>query len=182
MAGPYFPQKLAAGAAPSSVVLADWVRTMRYQQGTPLSGDSERPIAVLRQTVAQSIPSNANQALLFDSEFIDTANGHSTTTNTSRWTCPAGEAGWYWVKGQYAAASNSTGDRMCQLITNSTTVFAKASSVALGSHPTYLNCSDLIYLAVGDFVETSVYQNSGGSLNTDLATAVTMAIYKMRMQ
>lgn len=185
---PYSPALIVASSIPSSISLNDLVRSIRYQQGIPLSGDSERPYAVLRQSVAQSIPNNALTPILMDSEDIDTAAGHSTTSNTARWTCPSGEAGWYSAAGVYVAAGTSTsGGRLACLLVDNATRYGQASTTGnpglAGGSEIAVCISDRFYLAVGDNVQLCAYQNSGGSLATSLtAMASRLTISKERFQ
>jgi hypothetical protein len=180
--GPWQAQALTAGGVFHAADVANLIRAVNYLQGLPLSGDDERPMANLRQGVAQSIPNNALTPLLLDTEYLDTANGHSTTTNTSRWTCPAGKAGWYWVKGAYVAVPNGTGDRSGCLLQNGNTRYGQTSTVPSAIRPTSLIFVDLMFFAAGDYVETCGYQSSGGALATDLTTNVSMSLSQMRMQ
>jgi hypothetical protein len=129
-----------------------------------------KPVAHLRQTVAQSVASATYTACTFTTEDLDTVNGHSTSSNTSRWTVPSGWAGAYMLSGGGKFATNATGFRSGQ--------FAKNGSVILGSEGPGLAAADtstfdartvVVSLAVGDYVEMQIRQSSGGSLNTDVA-------------
>lgn len=182
--GPYTPIYPVAGA----VTAVDWAQTVvdgvNYMQGTPITGADQRPYAVLVQTVLQSIPNSATTAILFDTEALDTANGHSSSTNTSRWTCPTGKHGWYQVSACAAFASNSTGDRAAWLQVNGTTRYNGDLRTAASGHQTSVCLSDLIYLNDGDYLELIVDQYSGGSLNTDktFAGGCRMSLTQERMQ
>jgi hypothetical protein len=179
--GPFQAGLLTAGGVFHATDIANLIRQVNYLSGLPLTGDDERPMADLRQTVGQSIPNSAWTPLLFDSESLDTANGHSTTANTSRWTCPAGKGGWYWIKGSYVSGGSSTGVRGVAIQGNGVTHYGQMV-VPASTSTTSLNVSDLISLSVGDYVETIAYQSSGGSLATDLSTVVTMSVFQMRLQ
>lgn len=63
------------------------------------------PRAQLRQTVTQSLTNTAFTIITFDTESRDTANAHSTVSNTGRWTFPtAGDA---WVSGAVCFGSSN---------------------------------------------------------------------------
>src|SRR5690348_12981216 len=65
-------------------------------------------------TTAQSIPNaNAMTALNFDTEVLDSDGGHSTVTNTSRYTATV--PGTYLVFGFVGWANTSGGDRRIQI-------------------------------------------------------------------
>jgi len=58
------------------------------------------PVAELfTNSAAQTFPYNTWTSWTFDSEAVDTHDGHSLTTNPSRWTCPVGWGGYYAVSG-----------------------------------------------------------------------------------
>lgn len=126
------------------------------------------PLAVLRQTVAQSIPNSTFTAFLFDTEDIDRDNGHSTVTNTSRYT--AQTAGWYTVQGSVNFAVSTTGQRTIVLRPNggaATTYKNKqqvpmTGTVGSGSLVTV----STFFFNVGDYVEVLGWQNTGGALNS----------------
>jgi hypothetical protein len=181
---PYSPALIGASSIPSSISLNDQVNAIRYLQGIPLSGQAERPIAVLRQSVAQSIPTGVLTPILMDSEDLDTANGHSTTTNTARYTCPTGEAGWYRGIGQYVAAANATGSRVGVLVVNGSTRKGQQGPLPGDtSLETAVQVSAVFFLNAGDYVEMCGYHNRGSALSTTLTAMPSfLTIYKERLQ
>lgn len=116
--------------------------------------------------VTQSIPSGTWQSLNLEAELFDNYGGHSTSTNTSRYTCQV--AGIYSVTGVATFdASSSTGNRAGRLMVNGTAVFgtlAKTNAVVSGS--TCVVTSALIYLNVGDYLEVQANHNAGAPLPT----------------
>lgn len=181
--GPYQPQYPVTGTVISVAWAEVLLRAVNYLQGLPLTGDDERPYAVLRQTVAQATTSGASGVVLMDHEDIDTNNGHSTSSNTSRWTCPAGKGGWY--HGTYVAGfvSNATNDRAAWMSVSGSGRYGQDISSAAGGRQTYLGGSDRFFLSPGDYVELNVEQFSGSSLNTDVAAGgCRMTIVQERMQ
>lgn len=128
------------------------------------------PIAQLRQTSVQSLPSSTATAITFDTENVDSTSGHSTSSNTSRW--QADYPGWYWIDGGVGYASNATGVRTAEWAINGFLVagcgvLLAANSTGSARIP---GRGMLIYLANGDYVETLAFQNSGGALNTAVST------------
>lgn len=130
------------------------------------------PVAQLRQTVAQSVANATYVACTFTTEDLDTLNGHSTSSNTSRWTVPTGWAGAYMLSGGGKFVTNVTGSRSAR--------WAKNGSVIAGSEGPGFSADDtsafaarsiVVALAVGDYVEMQIRQSSGGSLNTDIAAS-----------
>ena len=128
------------------------------------------PLFLGRQTVAQTLTTGTFTAVTFDAEDVDSAGGHSTSVNTSRYT--AQYTGWYWPGGGVGFAANTTGRRNSEWRTNGATVisgsgfYASANAgagnvVKIGtiSLPIFLN-------ATTDYLEMLALQDSGGNLNT----------------
>jgi hypothetical protein len=124
------------------------------------------PLAELRHSGTQSISTSTNTALQFDSEVYDSHGGHSDVTNNSRYTAVV--AGWYEVISCAGIAANSTGSRRLFLQKNGTTTFAFKNQQNLTTTECHQCISGLVELAVGDYVEAIVWQDSGSSRNTAL--------------
>ncbi|MFF4848010.1 hypothetical protein [Streptomyces sp. NPDC001194] len=122
------------------------------------------PMAVLKQTVTQNVANGTWQTLTFDSEVIDSYNGHSTVTNTSRYTCQL--AGWYRVTGRAAFAINGTGSRGARVHINAAFIQGGASLYGAGTLMGIPEATHVLQLAVGDYIEIAGGQNSGGTLAT----------------
>jgi hypothetical protein len=115
----------------------------------------------------QSLSNNTFTALTLDTEYVDSAGGHSTVTNTSRYT--AVYAGWYNVAGVASFAANATGQRAVRITVSGTTIHGGSQSLPVTTAATIcaLAQSDiLVFCNVGDYVEIQGFQLSGGSLNT----------------
>jgi len=122
-------------------------------------------------TVAQSILDNTWVSLNLDTEQFDNYGGHSTSTNTSRYTCQV--AGIYQVTGIASYASNGTGNRAVRLTLNGNAVagsFVKVPA-AIPSASAAVHTSALVALAVGDYIEVQANQNSG-TASPGLSTSV----------
>ena len=139
------------------------------------------PIAQLYHTSAQAIPNNTWTALLFGTEAVDSANGHSTSSNTSRYT--AVRAGTYYVHGRYTYAANATGFRGVRIAKNGTSLDYTLSygGTPTGSLTQQVQTQGLVVLAVGDYVEVQVEQTSGGNLNTDTSNSAYPSMLVMRV-
>jgi hypothetical protein len=126
------------------------------------------PLAVLRQTVAQSIASGVTPiAVNMDTEDIDRDAAHSVISNTSRYTGQT--PGYYDIDGAAGVAGNATGRRSTHVLVNGTTVTGAAgqATTATASHAAI---STRVFLnGTTDYAEIGVIQNSGGALNTDVA-------------
>ena len=120
------------------------------------------PIAELRTASAQSITSGTWTALQFDVDDIDSANGHDTAVNNTRYT--AQYPGTLEVSGGYGPSSNAVGVRGTRFALNGTVVNASqmvvpAASLVLG--PARVK---KIPMNQGDYVEIQAFQSSGGNL------------------
>ena len=120
-----------------------------------------------RQTSAQSLTSGSYTPITFDAEDVDSVGGHSTVTNTSRYT--AVYAGWAEVQASTGFATNATGRRLNKLRMNGSTDVS-GSDVALFSGITntikVVTPAMKIYFNVNDYVESLGAQESGAALNT----------------
>lgn len=128
------------------------------------------PVFEGRQTVAQSLGNNATTAITLDTEDIDTDNGHSTATNTSRYT--AATSGRYQLSGGISFTANATGVRTVALLLNGT-VINGSDVFALGTATDDMRLPARTLTAfmngTTDFVEIGGFQNSGAGLNTVVA-------------
>jgi hypothetical protein len=110
------------------------------------------------QTVANATVTTVN----FGAENFDSDGFHSTSVNNSRITIPAGKGGKYLVTAARFFAGNATGFRQIRISVNGTLNQVKVQEGT--SQDCQDNASFLLSLAVADYIEMAVYQNSGGSL------------------
>ncbi|MFB6805491.1 hypothetical protein [Streptomyces sp. NPDC056387] len=136
---------------------------------------ANRPIFVGQQQVVQSVANGTWAVLTIDTETIDTYGGHSTVSNTSRYTCQL--AGWYRVGGRAAFAVNATGSRGARIHVNGNFIQGAANLCAAGTLNGIVEVSHLIQLAVGDYIEIAGGQNSGGALSTAFANEAASMLY-----
>ncbi|MCG6493447.1 hypothetical protein [Kitasatospora sp. A2-31] len=129
---------------------------------------TNRPLFKGYQSAAQAISSGSLTALLLDTEVIDSYNGHDLSVNTSRWTCPAGAAGYYSVLISVGLVANAVGDRVIEIHKNGTVIqLGQFNMIAPTAGVSAVwQAKTIVPLSVADYVEGKVYQTSGGSLNT----------------
>jgi hypothetical protein len=134
--------------------------------GAPLAYLLAPPIFQGRQTSAQAaLTTGVFTAILFDTEDIDSANGHSTSSNTSRYN--AQYTGWYQQSGGMTFAANATGRRLNRTVVNTSTVIAGSLSGIPGNASLIgyaLRPVDIFLNGGFDFVETFGFQDSGAGL------------------
>jgi hypothetical protein len=155
------PPTILAGDIPSG---DDWDAVLDC-----LTFALNKPAAKLRQTVAQTLADATFTGLTFTTEDLDSdptgAGGHSTSSVTSRFV--AVYAGWYRLEGGCSFATNATNQRGSRWAVNGTAVNASAVLLAsVGAGTVVPARGDLVFLAVGDYVELQGYQNRGGTLDT----------------
>lgn len=124
-----------------------------------------KPRAALYQATAQSVANGTWTATTFDSTLLDTYGGHSNSTNNSRYTAQV--AGWYSLRcGGGWVTGTAGGGRGASIYKNGSFYTAGAAVVGSTNVIASTPVSKDVYLAVGDYVELFVWQNSGGALNT----------------
>lgn len=139
----------------------------------PLNFLLNKPVAELRQTVLQSLPSGAWTSITFTTEDIDTdvsgTGGHSNSVNTSRYT--AVYPGWYLCSGGVGYVATATAQRGTRWTVNGTAVNGSATFVPTTAAFDVLIASRTkrIFLNVGDYVEMQAWQDTGGLLNTNVS-------------
>lgn len=125
-----------------------------------------RPLFIGVQSSVQTTTTGGWTTLTFDTETVDTYNGHSTSVNNSRYTAQV--AGYYRVTGTASFATNSTGSRGCRISKNGSIITGSGQLAGAGTLNAVISCaSTVVFLAVGDYVELSAGQNSGGNLSTN---------------
>jgi len=133
----------------------------------PLTGvPSVGPVPACRvfNSAAISLTSGASTPVPFDSERRDTDNIHDPAVNPTRLTCRT--AGKYLIFGTAGFLSNATGQRQLRVKLNGSTQYlAVHEDTANATYSTYLEIATVYDLAVGDYVELEVIQDSGGALN-----------------
>jgi len=122
----------------------------------------------------QSIPHNAFAAVLFDTEVIDTEGGHSTTTNSQRYTFQV--PGVYRIDGTATFTNNGTGFRAVKFELNTTgatngIAATERTAVAYSGFATSVSTSTILRVNAGDYVSLNAYQNSGAALTLDTDSA-----------
>lgn len=126
------------------------------------------PVCRVTHTAAISIPNAAWTVTAFDTEVNKTVAGmHSNVTNNSRITIP--DAGWYHVEMAAAFASNATGSRGIALHKNGAANANGGSLIqAVSGDGTFVHYSVDLKLAAADYLETVLFQRSGGALLTSV--------------
>jgi len=110
----------------------------------------------------QSIASGSDIILAFNSELYDTDSIHDTVFNNSRLTCKT--AGKYLISANVFLAKHLTGLRDFALFFNATLTISRYRVSADGNTDFIASLSTVWNMAVDDFVQVKIYQNSGVNL------------------
>jgi hypothetical protein len=132
--------------------------TVAFEETTS-GGEGARVFNDANLTISNALAT----VLTFNSEDWDVGGCHSTVSNTSRLIAPV--TGKYTVVGQVWFVANSTGIRGIYILKNGTVKCQVGDNYPHGTYSCVLNITTIVDLAVGDYVELSAYQNTGGNLD-----------------
>lgn len=128
--------------------------------------------SLIRRTATQSISNTTTTAIIFDTEDRDDLNGWLSGTNPTRFTINT--TGWYDLAAHIKWADFTGGKRVFDLRINGSNFPMSNSAEASSNHqgpdtPVAMT----YYFTKGDYIELTVWQNSGSSVNV---TAVQLYI------
>ena len=132
-----------------------------FQDNLPVGGYTEG--ARVYHNVPQLIPRATWTPLAFNSERYDTDNIHDPVTNNTRLTCK--------TPGKYISTGHSTfpfhfaGKRLIGIRLNATIPIARHGHTRVISQTDDLSIATIYSLALNDYIELLVYQDSNNVLN-----------------
>ena len=126
-----------------------------------------------------SIANNTLTPVAFTDERFDTSAMHDPVTNTTRLTIT--EAGLWLAGGNVEWASNNSGFRTVVVRKNGTTEIGHLTQQAVQSAVTRQLAVTLVELAVGDYIELCVAQNSGVALNLAASPEASPSLWAVRL-
>jgi hypothetical protein len=156
------PARLAVGTN-GQVLTADSTAATGLAWATVSSTPTAQGVAVYNST-DQSIASGSYTTATFNSEYFDTDAFHSTATNTGRLTVPASMAGEYAIVTNIYVSPTAGGDLVAKLQINGSDKNRFVTKLNSGEAVSVAFTS-LVTLAVADYVEVLVYQNTGSNQN-----------------
>lgn len=116
-------------------------------------------------TANQTLGNNSVTPLPMNGELWDVDGWHDIATNNTRFTVPAGQAGYVQLIGQASFGSNATGCRQVRWRKNGAEITGSyVTTAAAPTLATILQSSVIDTAAVGDYFEFCAYQDSGATL------------------
>ena len=144
---------------------ASWSNSYAGASSAPVSGTTFHGVRCTPNT-PQAIPNATFTPLEYQVENYDTDAYLDTVTNNSRITIPAGKAGYYRLTASLFFIGTVNIVTELQFLVNGVTEVSRRLEGlgALGAFS--IEHTDTVYLNVGDYVESLIYQANGGSLST----------------
>lgn len=130
-----------------------------------------RGCRIYRGTTDQAISDSANTLMAWTHTTHDITALHSVSVNNSRITIPSGYDGTYRIHAQIRWEADATGLRTVRLLKNGSTIAEVTHDAETAV--TVMSIADTQTLVAGDYIEVQVYQDSGGSLDVLLGSALT---------
>ena len=115
------------------------------------------------KAAAQNILNNNWTPIVLDNERYDTDTIHDNIAFNTHLTCRT--AGKYIITGCFMIAAHATGQRTAAIRLNGVTYIAENRQVGLAAVLLAITVAAIYDLAITDYVELVVYQNSGVALN-----------------
>lgn len=130
-----------------------------------------QPRAQVFSSVVTQIAANSTTAVTFESETFDVGGFHSTSSQPTRMTVPAGSSGLYWIQGiVYCRTNASAPDYQIAILKNSSQEIAierQLSSLANGT----LMVTGILQLDAADIIELGVIAGGASTLSIGITAA-----------
>lgn len=142
---------------------------------------SNPPGGQFRQSAAQSLANGSFVPITFTTEDYDNGNAHSTSANTSRFTCVT--PGRYQLSGKITFTAHSTGRRGSRWHKNGAVVSGTEAflpTLTAPNEPAVVLVTITVLLVATDYVEMCGFQESGAALNTSVANVQSQSFMHVR--
>lgn len=128
---------------------------------------------VTQVAVAQNIVNATWTSVTFNTEALDSANGHDNAVNSSRYTVQAGHTGLWLVGAKHSWDGNTSGRRLHRFLINGATVVPGSEESVPPAATALLAASTsfIVSLTAGDYIESQQNQDSGTTRTTFNGTA-----------
>lgn len=144
----------------------------QLQGGTPSGGQGLLDCFVGHATATQNLTNGVAAAILLDTEDVDSAGGHSTSSNTSRYV--AQTTGWHGCHGTVVLGGSATTHSLqgyFEVNGSSSNIYwfeqincPNGAGIASG-----VSFGGLVFLTAADYIEIFASQDSGGTVATSTA-------------
>lgn len=152
--------RLGAGAD-GSALITDSSQASGRRQGFPRA-----PAVRAYRTTNRTLGTANTGTISLNANTFDTDGFHSTSTNTTRLTIPAGLGGIYLVTGQITWDSSNAGIRELDIFRNGgASADGFVRQINSGGNRMTQTLTRIASLAAGDYLELAGYQDSGASLD-----------------
>jgi len=155
------PARLGIGSTGQVLTVAGGVPSW----ATPAAGSTFAGASVTKDGTAQSLSNATYTAIVYQTEDYDTDTFHDTSSNTSRFTIPAGKNGKYLFTVVVNFATDNAGDRRLAIYKNGSAVLYAVGITSTNNSDTRIGTSVVYNLVATDYIEIFAFQNSGTSIN-----------------
>ena len=138
---------------------------------TTLTNLQQPPVCIVRQATSQNVNDTTDTAITWDAEDYDSHNIHSTSTNNSRVTIPAGWDGIWEVSAIVMWNLNASGIRQTRIFVNGNPRLMLDRQAITQTRVCQIGGCGFINVVAGDIVEISVQQDTGSVLSTNVTNA-----------
>ena len=132
-----------------------------------LTGISNTPAWMVNLSSSQNVSSGTNTVINFDTEVLDSAGAYDPSNG--RFTVPSGQAGKYYVYAQLMRNNFFNSRYLVKIRVNDTQKIAAEDRNTDTGGTTFqtVQVAGILDLSVGDYVNVSLFQDSGDSSGAD---------------
>jgi hypothetical protein len=160
--------RLAVASTAGYLLSVDSAEATGLKWAAPASGSTYAGVSV-RKSANQAITNNTDTAITWNTENFDTDAYHDNSSNTSRFTIPAGKAGKYLLSGAISWGAATGTIRSVKIFKNGSILNQLAQFA--GTNDGAISAISNVYdLAVNDYLEVYARQNSGNDLDVQSGT------------
>lgn len=156
------PARLAVGGTNGHVLTVDSSTSTGLKWAAPSGGVTG---CVLYNSANLTVANATWTTVNWNSEVYDTDSYHSTSSNTSRITIPAGKGGKYLIFCNLTYDNNGTGIRWTRLLINGSEDYRLYGPRPSADGASSYHLFQIKDLTAGDYLEINTQQTSGGNLD-----------------